>query len=245
MRTKRYIPCISACLLSPIIMVATYSEGLLGASIHSPNLLLAAWALSCAPACLLAVIGATLYTFGPKRETPYIQDTGKVNLEQVKDFLIGYAYDKVFSGTVETASDQLEQCSAILASAGNTIRSRFGENSITAVKFQNAMEDASKTVVKNMAAMANRIRGFNSERYLKLKSTYKTDNIPDDIQEEQLMLYEKGLEQIQSFLTANERILTKLTTLSLELSAGEEPDTELVKEIQAITDSLSYYKDSF
>ena len=93
--------------------------------------------------------------------------------------------------------------------------------------------------------MANRIRGFNSERYLKLKSTYKTDNIPDDIQEEQLMLYEKGLEQIQSFLTANERILTKLTTLSLELNAGEEPDTELVEEIQAITDSLSYYKDSF
>lgn len=49
---------------------------------------------------------------------------------------------------------------------------------------------------------------------------YKEDDIPDDIQEEQLKLYQDNFEAVKSAVALNEKLLLKLDALAIELSSA-------------------------
>ena len=67
---------------------------------------------------------------------------------------------------------------------------------------------------KNVAAMSGRMSIFDEEEYERLKH-YKEDDIPDDIQEEQLKLYRDNYESTKAALALNEKILLKLDALAV------------------------------
>ena len=91
--------------------------------------------------------------------------------------------------------------------------------------------------------MANRMQLFDSSDYLRLQN-YKDDDIPDDIQEKQLELYEKNITMINNAIALNEQLLLKLDMLSMELAStidSNDSNTALLDEISKLTEEAKYY----
>ena len=94
--------------------------------------------------------------------------------------------------------------------------------------------------------MANRMRLFDEKEYARLQH-YREDDIPDDIQEEQLRLYQKNFDDVRSTIALNEKILLKLDALAMEISASTSTDAadlnnELIGEIERLIDETRYYE---
>ena len=94
--------------------------------------------------------------------------------------------------------------------------------------------------------MANRMRLFDEKEYARLQH-YREDDIPDDIQEEQLRLYQKNFDNVRSTISLNEKILLKLDALSMEISSLNSGDDknlnhELIHEIEKLIDETRYYQ---
>ena len=94
--------------------------------------------------------------------------------------------------------------------------------------------------------MANRMRLFDEKEYARLQH-YREDDIPDDIQEEQLKLYQKNSDNVRSTISLNEKILLKLDALAMEVSSsasGEDADlnNDLLNEIGKLIDETKYYQ---
>ena len=112
-------------------------------------------------------------------------------------------------------------------------------------KFNSTVSAAEASAIKNVVAMANRMCIFDEKEYARLQN-YREDDIPDDIQEEQLRLYQKNLEAIRWTIALNEKILLKLDALAMEISSSaSRNDTdwnhELVSEIERLIEETRYY----
>ena len=113
-------------------------------------------------------------------------------------------------------------------------------------KFDSVGAAAESSAIKNVVAMANRMRLFDEKEYARLQH-YREDDIPDDIQEEQLRLYQKNFDDVRSTIAHNEKILLKLDALTMEIassSSGEDADAnnELIGEIERLIDETKYYQ---
>lgn len=113
-------------------------------------------------------------------------------------------------------------------------------------KFDSVAAAAETSAIKNVVAMANRMRLFDEKEYARLQH-YREDDIPDDIQEEQLRLYQKNFDNVRSTIAHNEKILLKLDALAMEISSSSSgADTnlnnELIGEIERLTDETKYYQ---
>ncbi len=90
------------------------------------------------------------------------------------------------------------------------------------------------------------MRLFDEKEYARLQH-YREDDIPDDIQEEQLKLYQKNSDNVRSTISLNEKILLKLDALAMEVSSsasGEDADlnNDLLNEIGKLIDETKYYQ---
>ena len=113
-------------------------------------------------------------------------------------------------------------------------------------KFDSVAAAAESSAIKNVVSMANRMRLFDEKEYARLQH-YREDDIPDDIQEEQLRLYQKNFDNVRSTIALNEKILLKLDALAMEISAStfnEDADlnNELIDEIEHLIDETRYYE---
>ena len=105
---------------------------------------------------------------------------------------------------------------------------------------------AETAAIKNVVAMANRMRLFDEKEYARLQH-YREDDIPDDIQEEQLRLYQKNFDNVRATIAHNEKLLLKLDALAMEISSSSSGDdtnlnNELIGEIERLTDETKYYQ---
>lgn len=85
------------------------------------------------------------------------------------------------------------------------------------------------------------------KKNMKRLKHYKEDDIPDDIQEEQLKLYRDNYESTKAALALNEKILLKLDALavglsSFEINANEDMNNEILEEIEKLTNDAKYYQ---
>ena len=111
-------------------------------------------------------------------------------------------------------------------------------------KFEGAAAEAEASAIKNVVAMANRMRLFDEKEYARLQH-YQEDDIPDEIQKEQLDLYQKNFEHIRAAIALNEKILLKLDALTMEVSSSDDNadmDHELIGELERLIGETKYYQ---
>ena len=113
-------------------------------------------------------------------------------------------------------------------------------------KFNSVALAAESSAIRNVVAMANRMQLFDEKEFARLEH-YREDDIPDDIQEEQLRLYQKNLDDIKSMIALNEKILLKLNALTMEVSSspGEKAaawNDDLLAEIEKLIGETKYYQ---
>ena len=113
-------------------------------------------------------------------------------------------------------------------------------------KFDRVAAAAQTSAIQNVVTMANRMLLFDEKEYTKLQH-YRDDDIPDDIQEERIKLYQKNFERVKSTIALNEKILLKLDALALELSSsvsdeGADTNSHLVQEIEKLIEETKYYQ---
>ncbi len=166
------------------------------------------------------------------------------DIDKAESLLKLYCSGKYFGKLAKTATDQLHRLLKSFERTKVIINERFEEGSLSWNKYYSIIEAAGNSALNNIVAMANRMQMFDETGYDRLQN-YKNDDIPDDIQEQQIELYNSNLEKIKESISINERIILKMDTLMMELSSTDTNNSgnnELLEEIEQLTKEAKYYQ---
>lgn len=168
------------------------------------------------------------------------------DLDKAKEILKKHWDSKYFGGMAKTASEQLDRILNCRRRLAGILEQKFTKGTMSWDKFNSVVEAAEASAIKNVVAMSNRMRLFDEKEYARLQH-YREDDIPDDIQEEQLKLYQKNFDNVRSTIALNEKILLKLDALAMEVSSfasgkDAELNNDLLTEISRLIDETKYYQ---
>ena len=241
---KRYLKLAAADLCIAASAVVLYSPGLVNLRLSDYSIFRAGMSI------IAAVILITLFFVinirllkEPEQKPIMLEDVP--DLERAKDILQDYCKGRYFGSLAKTASEQLDRILKCRQRLSVILEQKFTRGTMSWDKFNSTVSAAESSAIKNVVAMANRMCVFDEKEYAKLQN-YREDDIPDDIQEEQLRLYQKNLEAIRWTIALNEKILLKLDALAMELSSSASRcdadwNHELVSEIERLTEETRYY----
>ena len=242
---NKYIKLIAANLCIAILAVILYSPGLICLRISDYSIFRAGMSIIAA----LALIGAFFFINlrllkEPDPKPVTLKDVP--DLDRAKDILKSHWDSKYFGSMARTASEQLDRIFKCRRRLSDLLDQKFTKGTMSWDKFNSVAEAAETAAIKNVVAMANRMRLFDEKEYARLQH-YREDDIPDDIQEEQLKLYQKNSDNVRSTISLNEKILLKLDALAMEVSSsasGEDADlnNDLLNEIGKLIDETKYYQ---
>ena len=214
---KRYLKLAAADLCIAASAVVLYSPGLVNLRLSDYSIFRAGMSI------IAAVILITLFFVinirllkEPEQKPIMLEDVP--DLERAKDILQDYCKGRYFGSLAKTASEQLDRILKCRQRLSVILEQKFTRGTMSWDKFNSTVSAAESSAIKNVVAMANRMCVFDEKEYAKLQN-YREDDIPDDIQEEQLRLYQKNLEAIRWTIALNEKILLKLDALAMELSS--------------------------
>ena len=241
---KRYLKLAAADLCIAASAVVLYSPGLVNLRLSDYSIFRAGMSI------IAAVILITLFfvinirlLMEPEQKPIMLEDVP--DLERAKDILQDYCKGRYFGSLAKTASEQLDRILKCRQRLSVILEQKFTRGTMSWDKFNSPVSAAESSAIKNVVAMANRMCVFDEKEYARLQN-YREDDIPDDIQEEQLRLYQKNLEAIRWTIALNEKILLKLDALAMELSSSASRSDadwnhELVSEIERLTEETRYY----
>lgn len=241
---KRYLKLAAADLCIAASAVVLYSPGLVNLRLSDYSIFRAGMSI------IAAVILITLFFVinirllkEPEQKPIMLEDVP--DLERAKDILQDYCKGRYFGSLAKTASEQLDRILKCRQRLSVILEQKFTRGTMSWDKFNSTVSAAESSAIKNVVAMANRMCIFDEKEYARLQN-YREDDIPDDIQEEQLRLYQKNLEAIRWTIALNEKILLKLDALAMELSSSASRSDadwnhELVSEIERLTEETRYY----
>ena len=242
---KRYFKLITANLCIVITAIILYSPGLLNLRISDYSIFRAGMSVIGALALIAVFFFVNLRLLKePEKKPVLLEDVP--NIEKARDILKGYQGGKYFGSTARTAIEQLDRIYKCRRRLSGILEQKFEKGTMSWDKFNSVAVMAESSAIQNVVAMANRMQLFDEKEYARLKH-YREDDIPDDIQEEQLKLYRKNFDDVRSTIALNEKLLLKLDALALKLSysdSGEnaELNSDLVKEIEKLIDETKYYQ---
>ncbi|MCD8084620.1 MAG: hypothetical protein LUE86_14220 [Clostridiales bacterium] len=185
--------------------------------------------------------GNLLILYDPQKS--WITENEITGLSDAQAVLKGYFGGRHFGSLAKTAYNQADRLERVSAKSRQIILSRFGKGSMSAERYLSVTEAAKDTLVQNVTGMANRMQMFDEKEYTQLVH-YKEDDIPDDIQEQQIALYQENEKHIRNAISANEKLLLEIEKLSMELAGSNtnmESD-ELLSEIQKLSDEVKLYR---
>lgn len=241
---KRYLKLAAADLCIAASAVVLYSPGLVNLRLSDYSIFRAGMSI------IAAVILITLFFVinirllkEPEQKPIMLEDVP--DLERAKDILQDYCKGRYFGSLAKTASEQLDRILKCRQRLSVILEQKFTRGTMSWDKFNSTVSAAEASAIKNVVAMANRMCIFDEKEYARLQN-YREDDIPDDIQEEQLRLYQKNLEAIRWTIALNEKILLKLDALAMEISSSASRNDadwnhELVSEIERLTEETRYY----
>ena len=241
---KRYLKLAAADLCIAASAVVLYSPGLVNLRLSDYSIFRAGMSI------IAAVILITLFFVinirllkEPEQKPIMLEDVP--DLERAKDILQDYCKGRYFGSLAKPASEQLDRILKCRQRLSVILEQKFTRGTMSWDKFNSTVSAAESSAIKNVVAMANRMCVFDEKEYARLQN-YREDDIPDDIQEEQLRLYQKNLEAIRWTIALNEKILLKLDALAMELSSSASRSDadwnhELVSEIERLTEETRYY----
>ena len=168
------------------------------------------------------------------------------SLEDAKAILSRHLDSRYFGSIAKTAVGQLERVIKSRQKLSDLLERKFTVGTMSWEKFYSIVKAAEDSAIKNVVTMANRMSIFDENEYTRLQH-YKEDDIPDDIQEEQLKLYQDNYNAVKSVIALNEKILLKLDALAIELSSfeineNEEMNSEILDEIEKLIEETKYYQ---
>lgn len=242
---KKYLELFVVDIALAITAVVLYSPGLIALRISDESIFRAGMSILAG----LALICVFLYVntralMGPR--PVHIEPDEACDLDKAKAILKSYQGSRLFGGIAKTAAGQLDRVAKCQNRLSDMIGRKFPEGTMSWDKFHRIVSAAEESAVKNVIAMAGRMSIFDEAEYQRLQH-YKEDDIPDDIQEEQLKLYQDNFESAKAVIALNEKILLKLDALaielsSLEISANEDQNSEILDEIEKLTQDAKYYQ---
>lgn len=228
-----------------IAAVILYSPGLVCLRITDESIFRAGMSVIAllALVCVFFLVNIRFLKEPSKR--PILQEE-VTDLEKARDILKEYGSSKYLKGMASTASEQVDRILKCRMRLSGILDQRFTRGTMSWEKFHNVALSAEASATKNIVAMANRMQLFDEKEFARLKH-YREDDIPDDIQEEQLRLYQKNFEDIRAMIALNEKILLKLNTLTMEVSSSSsENNTDwndgLLEEIERLISETKYYQ---
>ncbi len=223
--------------------IVLFSPGFLGLSITDASVIRAALSVTMG---IMMPVGMVIYnykTLSQKEEHKYI-GTNQYSVEEIRQELQHYLGSGLFGQVARSSLDQLDKCEKMQAGVNEILNRKFDKGSLTYQRFDTIAGSAQNTVMANMVNMLNRMRVIDDGVYARLLN-YKHDDIPDDIQIQQLELYNKNIAAVKEQRNQNERLIYKLDELRLELAASESVDAAGIKayaEIDTLIKQIEYYQ---
>ena len=242
---KKYIKLILANLSIAAAAIVLYSPGLINLRLSDYSIFRAGMSIIAALLLILAFFLINIRLLREPDRNPVLLDDVH-DLDEAKDILRSHCEGKYFGSLARTASEQLDRIFQCRQRLSSILSQKFTRGTMSFDKFDSVGAAAESSAIKNVVAMANRMRLFDEKEYARLQH-YREDDIPDDIQEEQLHLYQKNFDDVRSTIAHNEKILLKLDALTMEIassSSGEDADAnnELIGEIERLIDETKYYQ---
>ncbi len=240
---NRYIKVFLLNFTIVIVSIVCYSPGFMNLRPSDESIFRAGMSIMIFLGILFALTYGN-YELLKTKKIPKIAKTESINIQQAENLLKNFSTGRYVGTTAKTAEDQLKRMQKSFRRTDELINERFERGSLSWEKYNSVLELAQDTMLQNIVSMSNRMQMFDEAEYRRLKN-YKQDVLPDDIQEQQLSLYEKNMETIQNGLAVNEKLLLKMDTLSLELSdiKGEyKPGDALLEEIERLTNEVKLYQ---
>jgi hypothetical protein len=183
----------------------------------------------------------------PAQENLRVADRSKVYEKTpagVRQMLSDYRIDCILGAIAADALRQKERLEAQQESYRRLVVRRFGNGTLSAEKYL-AVEKSSNDALQNSyLRIANRMEAFDTNEYLHFTSgAYKTDSIPDHVQEQRFEIYQQNLQYMKDCLADNEHILAGMDRLMLKLADSDSNDeTGITEEINALEEQLAYYR---
>ena len=242
---KKYLKLIAANLCIVVAAVILYSPGLLYLRVTDYSIFRAGMSIIALLALISIFFAVNIRFLKEPSQRPVLPEDVQ-NLENAKEILKYYNSSKFLKSMASTASEQVDRIFKCRTRLSAILEQKFTKGTMSWDKFNNVVVSAESSAIKNVVSMANRMQLFDEKEFIKLQN-YREDNIPDDIQEEQLRLYEKNFEDIKNMIALNEKILLKLNTLTMEVSSSSNEknadlNDDLLKEIEKLIGETKYYQ---
>lgn len=241
---KKFLRLIAANLCIVILAVVLYSPGLLCLRVTDESIFRAGMSIIAALALIAGFFWINIRCLKEPAKRPVLSEE-IVDLENAKNVLKNYGSSKYLRSMAATATEQVERIAKCQQRLAGILAQKFTKGTMSWDKFHDVALSAENSTINNVVSMANRMQLFDEKEYERLQH-YREDNIPDDIQEEQILLYQKNFEEIKSMIALNEKILLKLNTLTMELSSSSvsgnaDLNDDLIKEIEKLIGETKYY----
>lgn len=239
--SKRILAFLGLTILLAMVVVISYSEGFLALRPTDESILRAGLSLFIAPMSVVIFLYAGHEMLKSPQKVIFTKET-MLDMNKAKEIFRQYHGGKQFGRLADEAMSQVTRLEASSVRAKKQIESRFGSSSMTSDRYLASIETAKETSLENIIMIANRLQLFDEKEYVRLQH-YKEDDIPDDIQEQQIELYAKNTEAIREAIAANERLVLSLDSMSAGLlSQSESQADETIANIEKLTEQLKFYK---
>lgn len=225
--------------------IIAYSPGFLGLRPFDPSIFKAGMSIILGLGLVSGFGMGNYKLLQPEKRQILVAKENVVDISGAIEILEKFKSDKQYGKIAKTAIEQVDRLKRSTERAEMEIKAKFEPASMSYDKYYNVVEAAGTVALENLVSLANRIRLYDGKEYERLKSSYRDDNIPDDIQEKQLRLFEKNKALAMQSVAKNEELILNLDTLSMELtSANYESDGSgeaLLTEIETLTNEVKYY----
>lgn len=223
--------------------VVLFSPGLLGLSIVDASAVKAALSLTLGIMMPAGMVAYNYKTISQKNDVKLI-GTNQYSVEGIRQEMKHYLGSGVFGQVARASLDELDKCEKMQAGVDEVLDRKFEKGSLTYQKFDSIAKAAQDTILANMVNMLNRMKVIDDGVYARLQN-YKHDDIPDDIQIQQLELYNKNIAAVKEKRNQNEGLIYKLDELRIELAASEAVDAAGIMayaEIDTLIKQIEYYQ---
>ena len=233
-------------ILIVLAVVVCYSEGFLNLRPWDVSILRAGMSIFVGIAAAAAFVYGNHTLLAQKQERVLYVEGEISDITKAKDVLSSFHGGRFFGAIADTAANQLGRLERTMDRADKAIGLKFDAGSMAYDRYASTIQAAREAALMNCVGMANRMQLFDESEYAKLEH-YRNDQIPDDIQEQHIALYERNMKQIESAVAANEKLIVALDEMSLELASSKELPEEaagggaLLDEIQRLTDQVRLY----
>lgn len=242
MTTKQIYKIIGFNLGLIIFNIVVFSKGFIGLSFDLSKIISSSLFVTIIVMDILLFSYINYLLIFTKQPIVYKKDK-LVNPKDFTEALENCERKTTFKEDIQTTLQQIKRITYKHETLQEILNNYFNPGEMAYAKFNNTIHTTNCLFFDNVNKMLNRMMIFNQDEY----NEY-IDNI-DQQDEERTKIYNDTIAYIDSIVRLNEKILTKLDNLTLEISKLDEINTLDINELEAIQElndlisQTKFYKD--